>query len=135
VLDKPISQVGRQAVDLRHLPEAAGRDMSLKVHIMRKTDGPCHGERIEQFVGIKALQTDETERGGAGWAIVPLQQTAQLIDSGAELMELQREEPPVRAQLNNIGVQLVLEPPHHLQPLRNKRKVSDRYLVLDFQGG
>ena len=61
MLDQPVSQIGRQAVDLRHLPEAASRDMSLEVHTVREAGGPCNGERIQQFVGIQVLQTNETE--------------------------------------------------------------------------
>ena len=62
VLDKPISEVGRQAVDLRHLPEAAARDMTFQVHVVREAGCTCDMKRIQQFVGVEMLQARETDR-------------------------------------------------------------------------
>ena len=62
MLDEPVAQIGRQAVDLRHLPEAASRDVGLEVDTVWEAGGPCDGERIQQFVGIQVLdQRDRTQ--------------------------------------------------------------------------
>ena len=61
VLDQSISQVRRQAVDLRHLPEAAAGDVAFQMHVVREAGGPRDGKRIQQFVGVQMLQTREAE--------------------------------------------------------------------------
>ena len=61
VLDQPVSKIGRQAVDLRHLPEPAGGDVAFQVHVVREAGGPRDGERIQQLLGVQMLQTGETE--------------------------------------------------------------------------
>jgi hypothetical protein len=48
-------------------------------------------------------------------------------------MQLQSEQAPVSPQLDDVGVEFVLQPPHHLQSLGHKREVPDRYLILNLQ--
>ena len=65
--------------------------------------------------------------------VVTLEQTAQLINPSAKLMQLQRQQTAVSTQLNDIGIQFLLKAPHHLQPLCNQREVPYGDLILDFQ--
>jgi hypothetical protein len=61
VLDQPVSEIGRQAVDLRHLPEPAGCDMSFQVHVVREAGGARNCKRIQQFLGVQMLEASEAE--------------------------------------------------------------------------
>ena len=66
-------------------------------------------------------------------AVVPLQQAAELIDPRTKLMQLEGQQAAVAAQLDDVGVQFLLQPPHHLQPLGHEGEIAHRYLILNLQ--
>ena len=57
------------------------------------------------------------------------------LDAGDQLVELQREQPPVGAQLDDVARDLVGDPPHHLQALGDHGHVADGDQVLDLERG
>ena len=66
--------------------------------------------------------------------VVADQQPAVLLDAGQHLVELQREQPAVGAELDDEALDLVGDAPHHLQPLADAHRVADGDEVLDLEG-
>ena len=94
VLDQPVSEIGRQAVDLRHLTEPAGGDVSFQVHVVRE---PAARATVSGSSSSSVSRCSRPARPNpmTRWAIVPLEQAAQLVDPRAELMQLQGEQAAV----------------------------------------
>ena len=58
--------------------------------------------------------------------VVADDQLAVLLDAGDQLVELQDEQPAVGAELDDVALDLVGDPAHHLQPLGDARRRRGR---------
>ena len=58
-----------------------------------------------------------------------------LLDATDQLVELQHDQPAVGAELDDVPLDLLGDPPHHLGPLQHRRDVADRHEILDLQCG
>ena len=67
--------------------------------------------------------------------VVPDDQLTLGLDARDQLVELEGEQPAVRAQLHDVLGDLGGDAAHHLQPLRDRRDVPDGHQVLDLQRG
>src|ERR687886_271196 len=56
-------------------------------------------------------------------------------DAADELVELQRQQPPVGAELDDVVRDLLRDAAHHLEALDDDRDVADRHEVLDLERG
>ncbi len=65
--------------------------------------------------------------------VVPDDQLPLLLDPDRQLVQLQRQQSPVRAQFDHVLGDLGRDPADHFQPLRDRRHVADRDQVLDLQ--
>ena len=65
--------------------------------------------------------------------VVADDQLALGLDAGDQLLELQREQPAVGAELDDVVVDLAGDPADHLQPLGDDGDVADGDQVLDLQ--
>ncbi len=68
-----------------------------------------------------------------GRQVVARDQLPVVVDAGHQLLELQRQQPPVGAELDDLADDLVGDTAHHLQPLGDHRGVAHRDQVLDLQ--
>ena len=67
--------------------------------------------------------------------VVADHQLALAVDAGDQLLELQREQPAVGAELEHVVLDLARDPGHHLQPLGDHGDVAHGDQVLDLQRG
>ena len=72
--------------------------------------------------------------GGRLGHVVPNDELPLGLDAGDQLVELEGEQSPVRAQLHHVLGDLGGDPAHHLQPLGHRGDIADRDQVLDLQG-
>ena len=96
-------------------------------------------ESSSRSVGESAVQRDEqlgdAEGLGAAGGVVAQQQLPVRLDAGHQLLELQREQPALGAELHDVVADLGGDPAHHLQPLDHRHRVADGDEVLDLQRG
>ncbi len=67
--------------------------------------------------------------------VVARDQLAVGLDPGDQLVQLQGQQPPVGAQLDDVPLDLAGDAAHHLQPLGHRGDVADRDQILDLEGG
>ena len=71
----------------------------------------------------------------AGDEVVAHDELALAVDAGHELLELQRQQAAVGAELDDVALDLGGDAAHHLQPLADRHRVADGDEVLDLEGG
>ena len=71
----------------------------------------------------------------AGDEVVAHDELALAVDAGHELLELQRQQAAVGAELDDVALDLGGDAPHHLQALADRHGVADRDEVLDLERG
>ena len=70
----------------------------------------------------------------AGRQVVADDELAVRVDPGDELLELERQQPAVGAELEHVVLDLAGDPGHHLEPLRDDGDVAHGDEVLDLEG-
>ena len=60
-------------------------------------------------------------------------QAAVVLDAAHQLLELEQHEPAVGAELDDVPLDLLGDPPHHLGALQHGGDVADGHEVLDLE--
>jgi len=139
VLDQPVDDPRGQPRHPGEQPEAARADGGVE-RVGRGGQAVAAGDggEVEQFGGRQGAQVgehlvDRPGRPATRRQVVADQQAAVLLDAGEHLVELQRQQAAVGAELDDESLDLVGDPPDHLQPLADAHRVADRDEVLDLQ--
>src|SRR4051812_2060905 len=139
VVDQPIDDAGGQPRHPVQQPVPAGADGGVqRVGRGRQAVAAGDGGQVQELGCRQGPQVDEHLLDGARTAaaageVVADQQPAVLLDPGEHLVELQGQEPPVGAQLDDEALDLVGDAPDHLQPLADAHRVAHGDQVLDLQ--
>ena len=96
--------------------------------------------QVEQLRRIEATQCSLDRRGvlaavACGLDVVPDHELAVGVDAAGELVELQREEAAVGAELDDVPGDLLGDASHHVEALDDGRDVPDGHEVLDLERG
>ena len=102
-------------------------------------EGPGDGGEVEQLERVERVEVVEHvldrpgPAAGGGRQVVAGDQLTVGLDAGDELVELQREQPAVGAELDDVALDLAGDPAHHLEPLGDGGDVAHGDQVLDLQ--
>ena len=140
VVDQPVDHRAGQPRHLRQQPVAPRADRGLqRLRGGRVAGGPGDLAEVEQLGGGQRGQLGERllRRPGAPVAgqVVPGDQLPLRLHAGEQLVQLQGQQPAVGAELDDVALDLVRDPAHHLQPLGDAHRVPDGDQVLDLQRG
>jgi hypothetical protein len=140
VHDQPIHDRRRQPRYLGQQAEAAGADRGVeRIGRGRIPDCLGHRDQVDHLGGGEQVELDQrlVERTGlaTGRQVVTDDERAVGVNAGHQLVELQREQAAVRAELDHVTGDLIGDAADHLQALYNRDRVADRDQVLDLQRG
>ena len=140
MLDQAVDDGRGQARDLGQQAVAARRDRGVEVLRTAEADDPRDGGGVDEVGRGEALELGEVQLGAgraalAGGQVVADDELALGVDAGDELLELEREQPAVGAELEHVVLDLARDPDDHLEPLRHHGDVAHGDQVLDLEGG
>ena len=124
---------------LRQQPVAARRDRAVEVLAAAEPERLGGRGRVDQLGRGERLEPREQVLGAlvaaAGREVVADHELALGVDAGDQLLELEREQPAVGAELEDVVLDLAGDPGDHLEPLRDDGDVAHRDQVLDLERG
>ena len=140
VLDEPVDDGGRESWHPSEQAVATWADGEVEVvGCAGVAEGLGHEREVEQLDVGEGVEVGECPFDGAraasGGQVVADHELAVGVDPSDELDELQREQPTVRAELDDVSVDLARDPQHHLEALGDDGDVAHGDEVLDLEVG
>src|SRR5450631_53219 len=80
-----------------------------------------------------AQDLDDGVTVGCGIEVVADHELTVVAQATGQLFELKREQAPVGAKLDDVAVDLLLDPPDHLEATEHSGHIADRDEILDLQ--
>jgi hypothetical protein len=139
VRDQTVDDGTRQTRNLREqtVPEGADRGVE-GVTDDGEPDRASASRRVEQFGGVDGLEVGyrvvEGQAGACLGEVVTDDEPEVVGQTPGQLLELEAEQAPVGAELDDVLGDLVLDAAHHLQALEHVGDVAHGDEVLDLEG-
>ncbi len=142
MVDEAVDDRAGQPGDLRQQAEAARGDRGVqRLGGAGVAQRAGHDGEFEEFGVAERVQFGERfddrtgALGGRLGDVVADDQLAFRLDAGDQFLQLEGEQPAVRAELDDVLGDFRGDPADHFQALGDRGDVADRHQVLDLQGG
>ena len=139
---RPKRSITWSAIDVRQARDAREEAVAARLH--RRVEVEIGGEpeqrrddaQVEEILvgDVGELVDHDVEAARLGLdEVVAAHEPALVLDAAGELLELQRDEAAVVAELDDVALDLVGDAAHHLGPLEHGGHVAERHEVFHLE--